>query len=138
METQPYVRCRPLLSDKAYAFLRSDERFERFVALCNAEPGWDGRDAKSIQIASIVSFNLFCEHVSHMTLEQEPALCLNADGCLEAFQEQGELSVYIRFIDARTVEVWKSDETEDGQPVAITRQALEESLGSRNFVEFQQ
>lgn len=131
-----HISCRPLLSDKAYGFLRSDSRFDRFTALCNAEPGWDGRDAKSIQIASVVSFNLFCEHVSHMRLEAEPSLFLGHDGCLEVSQVDEDLTVHIRFIDARIVEVWKSDESEDGQPVPLTRQALEAALGSRGLVEF--
>lgn len=125
-----------LLTKKTYEFLGgTEDRLERFVALCQSSPGWDGIDAKPMQVASIVSLNVFCEHVKAMT-DGVPALCMTTEGTLEINVERRGICFYIRFIDAKTVEVWKSDETEDGILTFLTRNALIESLCPRNIAEF--
>lgn len=125
-----------LLTKKTYEFLGgTEDRLERFATLCQSSPGWDGDDAKPLQVASIVSLNVFCEHVKAMS-DGVPALCMTKEGTLEINVERNDVCFYIRFIDAKTVEIWKSDETEDGVLTFLTRNALIESLCPRTIVEF--
>lgn len=131
---QTYVQCRHLLSENALDFLGDESAYERFVVLCNAEPGWDGQDAQALTAASVVSLNLFCQYVKR--LSGITGLYLSVDGCLEVAYEKEDISVNITFVDARTVDIWISDESDAGVKTRIGLVELKQALGKRNLAEF--